>query len=49
MGRRPVNRVCAINYPSRVEGWIDVCGELNVFFFFSSSMNCVLNPTEMKN
>ncbi|XP_037931903.1 ras GTPase-activating protein raskol-like [Teleopsis dalmanni] len=31
MGRRPFNRVCAINYPSRVEGWLDVCeteGEL---------------------
>ncbi|XP_055912329.1 ras GTPase-activating protein raskol isoform X2 [Eupeodes corollae] len=32
MGRRPFNRVCAINYPSRVEGWLDVCeneGELS--------------------
>ncbi|XP_049311557.1 ras GTPase-activating protein raskol isoform X7 [Bactrocera dorsalis] len=31
MGRRSFNRVCAINYPSRVEGWLDVCeseGEL---------------------
>ncbi|XP_012161690.1 probable Ras GTPase-activating protein [Ceratitis capitata] len=31
MGRRSFNRVCAISYPSRVEGWLDVCeseGEL---------------------
>ncbi|XP_011192266.1 ras GTPase-activating protein raskol [Zeugodacus cucurbitae] len=31
MGRRSFNRVCAIHYPSRVEGWLDVCeseGEL---------------------
>jgi len=29
MGRRTTGRVCCINYPSRVEGWIDVCGKLN--------------------
>ncbi|XP_067637261.1 ras GTPase-activating protein raskol isoform X2 [Eurosta solidaginis] len=31
MGRRSFNRVCAVNYPSRVEGWLDICeseGEL---------------------
>lgn len=26
MGRR-LNRVCEIKYPSRVEGWLDVCGK----------------------
>lgn len=32
MGRRSFNRVCAINYPSRVEGWLDVCGECKKYF-----------------
>lgn len=28
MGRRTYfNRATEINYPSRVEGWLDVCGE----------------------
>lgn len=26
MGRR-INRICEIKYPSRVEGWLDVCGK----------------------
>ncbi|XP_055716745.1 ras GTPase-activating protein raskol isoform X4 [Phlebotomus papatasi] len=25
MGRRLTNRICEINYPSRIEGWLDVC------------------------
>ncbi|XP_059619609.1 ras GTPase-activating protein raskol isoform X2 [Phlebotomus argentipes] len=25
MGRRLANRICEINYPSRIEGWLDVC------------------------
>ena len=31
MGRRPFNRVAEINYPSRIEGWLDVCGKFNIF------------------
>lgn len=27
MGRRSFSRVCEIKYPSRVEGWLDICGK----------------------
>jgi hypothetical protein len=42
MGRRSVNNVTEIKYPSRVEGWIEVCGE----FKFVTYMNCVVEKLE---
>lgn len=37
MGRRTYfNRASAITYPSRVEGWLDVCGEYLFFVLVDS-------------
>ncbi|XP_036339431.1 ras GTPase-activating protein raskol-like, partial [Rhagoletis pomonella] len=51
MGRRSFNRVCAISYPSRVEGWLDVCeseGELTRKYKTLpwSPLYCVLQQDE---
>lgn len=46
MGRR-INRICEIKYPSRVEGWLDVCGKyrssnsplfLDIVYTFSANL-----------
>lgn len=33
MGRRSFSRICEIKYPSRVEGWLDICGKWSSYSF----------------
>lgn len=44
MGRRTINRICEIKYPSRVEGWLDVCGK----FMFTSLNNDIIFKAQRK-